>query len=150
MLFCLNPRANRRIEKMPPFLFLKRCFYRFFATLLVFHGFLQLFINHYRWMRLILFWHSEWRVKVQKSKRDKTTISLILRRDRSKSLESRPLVLSSLSYLLFFFYLRSDSQKTTNKARYDAICVQECPNFNTFGVTGFTANVLRAPGCTVK
>ena len=29
----------------------------------------------------------------------------------------------------FFYYLRSDSQQTTNKARYDAICVQECPNF---------------------
>ena len=29
----------------------------------------------------------------------------------------------------FFYYLRSDSQQTTKKARYDAICVQECPNF---------------------
>ena len=55
MLFCLNPKANRKIEKMPPFLFLKRYFYSFFATLLVFHSFLQLFINHDRWMRLILF-----------------------------------------------------------------------------------------------
>ena len=33
----------------------------------------------------------------------------------------------------FFYYLRSDSQQTTNKARYDAICVQECPNFNIWG-----------------
>ena len=30
----------------------------------------------------------------------------------------------------FFYYLRSDSQQTTNKARYDAISVQECPNLN--------------------
>ena len=30
----------------------------------------------------------------------------------------------------FFYYLRSDSQQTTNKARYDAICMPECPNFN--------------------
>lgn len=55
MLFCFNLKANRRIEEMPPFLFLKRGFYRFFATLLVFHSYLQLFINHGRWMRLILF-----------------------------------------------------------------------------------------------
>ena len=33
----------------------------------------------------------------------------------------------------FFYYLRSDSQQTTKKARYDAICVQECPNFNIWG-----------------
>ena len=32
-----------------------------------------------------------------------------------------------------FYYLRSDSQQTTNKARYDAICVQECLNFNIWG-----------------
>ena len=40
----------------------------------------------------------------------------------------------SLSLVYCFFnYLRSDSQQTTNKARYDAICVQECPNFNIWG-----------------
>ena len=33
----------------------------------------------------------------------------------------------------FFYYLRSDSQQTTNKARYDAICVQQCPNVNIWG-----------------
>ena len=33
----------------------------------------------------------------------------------------------------FFYYPRSDSQQTTKKARYDAICVQECPNFNIWG-----------------
>ena len=33
----------------------------------------------------------------------------------------------------FFYYLRSDSQQTTNKAGYDAICVQECLNFNIWG-----------------
>ena len=33
----------------------------------------------------------------------------------------------------FFYYLRSNSQQTTNKARYDAICVQECSNFNIWG-----------------
>ena len=38
----------------------------------------------------------------------------------------------SLGYW-FFYYLRSDSQQTTNKARYDAICVQECPNVNIWG-----------------
>ena len=39
----------------------------------------------------------------------------------------------SLVYCFFFYYLRSDSQQTTTKARYDAICVQECPNFNIWG-----------------
>ena len=39
----------------------------------------------------------------------------------------------SLVYCFFFYYLRSDSQQTTNKARYDAICVQGCPNFNIWG-----------------
>ena len=33
----------------------------------------------------------------------------------------------------FFYYLRCDSQQTTNKARYDTIFVQECPNFNIWG-----------------
>ena len=33
----------------------------------------------------------------------------------------------------FFYYLRSDSQQTTKKAHYDAICVQEFPNFNISG-----------------
>ena len=33
----------------------------------------------------------------------------------------------------FFYYLRSDSQQTTTKARYDAISVQECPNLNIWG-----------------
>ena len=39
----------------------------------------------------------------------------------------------SVVYCFFFNYLRSDSQQTTSKARYDAICVQECPNFNIWG-----------------
>ena len=29
----------------------------------------------------------------------------------------------------FFYYLRSDSQQSTNKARYDAICVQDMSEF---------------------
>jgi len=32
-----------------------------------------------------------------------------------------------------FCCLRFDSQRTTNKAHYNAICVQECLNFNTWG-----------------
>ena len=34
----------------------------------------------------------------------------------------------SLVYWVFY-YLRSDSQQTTNKARYDAICVQDMSKF---------------------
>ena len=46
MLFCFNPKANPRIEEIQQFLFFKRSFYKFFSTLLVFHTYLELFINH--------------------------------------------------------------------------------------------------------
>ena len=49
------------------------------------------------------------------------------RYDRSKSLKSRLFVLSSSSSFLIFCYLCCDSQQTTNKARYNALCVKECP-----------------------
>ena len=51
--FWLDPKANPRIKKIQQFLFFKRCFYKFFSTLLVFHSYLELFINHDQWMRLI-------------------------------------------------------------------------------------------------
>ena len=45
-----------------------------------------------------------------------------------------PIFSLSLVYRFFFFYyLRSDFQQTRNKARYDAMCVQECPNLNIWG-----------------
>ena len=53
MLFCSNPKANPRIEEIQQFLFSKRCFYKFSSTLLVFHSYLELFMNHDQWMRLI-------------------------------------------------------------------------------------------------
>ena len=40
MLFCFNPEENPRIEEIRQFLFFKRCFYKFFSTLLVFHSYL--------------------------------------------------------------------------------------------------------------
>ena len=46
MLFCFNSKSNPRIEEIQQFLFFKRCFYKFFSTLLVFHSYLELFINH--------------------------------------------------------------------------------------------------------
>ena len=52
MLFCFNPKANPRIEKTQQFIFFKRCFYKFFSTLLAFHSYLELFINHNQWMLL--------------------------------------------------------------------------------------------------
>ena len=42
MLFCFNPKANPRIEKIQQFLIFKRCFFKNFSTLLVFHSYLQL------------------------------------------------------------------------------------------------------------
>ena len=53
MLFCFNPKANCRIEKIQKFLFFKRCFCKFFPTPLMFHRYLELFINHDQWMRLM-------------------------------------------------------------------------------------------------
>ena len=56
------------------------------------------------------------------------------RTPRISSMQWKEWMLVSLSLVYwFFYYLRSDSQQTTNKARYDAICVQECPNFNIWG-----------------
>ena len=51
-LFCFNPKGNPRIEEIQQSLFFKRCFCKFFSTLLVFHSCLELFINHDEWMRL--------------------------------------------------------------------------------------------------
>ena len=50
----------------------------------------------------------------------------------------------------FFYYLRSDSQQTKNKARYDAICVQECPNFNIWGYLPLENKIhIFAPPCNI-
>ena len=46
LLCCSNPKANPRIEEIQQCLFFERCFYKFFSTLLVFHSYLELFINH--------------------------------------------------------------------------------------------------------
>ena len=51
--------------------------------------------------------------------------------------------------VLVICYLRSDFRQTANKARYDATV---CKNVRIliFGASGSAANVLRAPGSTVK
>ena len=53
MLFCFKAKENPRIEKIQQFQFLKRSYYTFFSTLLMFHSYLDLFINHDQWVRLI-------------------------------------------------------------------------------------------------
>ena len=64
----------------------------------------------------------------------KSTQCWLQRTPRIASVQWKEWMLVSLSLVYwFFYYLRSDSQQTTNKARYDAICVQECPNFNIWG-----------------
>ena len=60
------------------------------------------------------------------SRSHKTTISFILRRDRSESLKRSPSRSFFVVQFTGFYTLRSDSQQTTNKVGYDAICVQEC------------------------
>ena len=64
----------------------------------------------------------------------KSTKCGLQRTPRIASVQWKEWMLVSLSLVYwFFYYLRSDSQQTTNNARYDAICVQECPNFNIWG-----------------
>ena len=48
--FASIQKYGPRIQKIQQFLFFKRCFYKFFSTLLVFHSYLELFINHNQWM----------------------------------------------------------------------------------------------------
>ena len=63
-----------------------------------------------------------------------------------RGLQVPPLIIESV---LVICYLRSDSRQTANKARYDATV---CKNVRIliFGASGSAANVLRAPGSTVK
>ena len=54
MLFCLNPKANPRLEKNSNNVyFLNSVFISLFSILLVIHSYLELFTNHDQWMRLI-------------------------------------------------------------------------------------------------
>ena len=52
MHFCFNPKAKPSVEKIQQFQSFKRCF-MFFSTLLVFHNYLELFINQDQWIHLI-------------------------------------------------------------------------------------------------
>ena len=80
----------------------------------------------------------------------KSTKCGLQRTPRIASVQWKEWMLVSLSLVYwFFYYLRSDSQQTTNNERYDAICVQECPNFNIWGY-GLRSKRFEAPGFAVK
>ena len=81
--------------------------------------------------------------------RPKFTVEISIHGCKKPGRRNRSFQMVECSHVrMVFYYLRSDSQQTTNKARYDAICVQECPNL-IFGATGSAANVFRAPGPTI-
>ena len=108
---------------MQQFLFFKRCFYKFSSTVLVFRSYLELYINHDQWMRLIFdsvndvlrFKGSNTarprflsRHEVTDPKVWKVTLSFFLRR--------------LIQWVFTIFVPFATKQQL--KARYDANCVQ--------------------------
>ena len=96
MLFRCNPKASPRIKIIQQFLFFKR-FYKFFSTLLVFHSYLELFID------LINIDTVTCQGSKDKTRQDHYFFHTMMR--QIKSLKSRPLFLSSSSGLLVFTIL---------------------------------------------
>ena len=155
MLFYFNPKANLR--KYSNFYFLKRCFYKFFSTLLVFHSYLELFINHNHTGRSI----SEFKnyLTVNHGLHDvdkkfgiqKFTVEISIHRCKKPGRRNRSFQMVECSHVRMVFYcLRSVSQQTTNKASYDAQSVCKDVRILILGAMGSAANILRAPGSTVK
>ena len=147
MLFCFNSKANPRIGKIQQFIFFKRSFYKFFSTLLAFHSYLELFISHNQWMlegdrtgrsvsefKNYLTLNDGLHDVAKKIGIPKFTVEISIHGCKKPGRRNRSFQMVECSlFRMVFYYLRSDSQQTTNKARYDAICVQECPNFNIWG-----------------
>ena len=147
MLFCFNSKANPRIGKIQQFIFFKRSFYKFFSTLLAFHSYLELFISHNQWMlegdrtgrsvsefKNYLTLNDGLHDVAKKIGIPKFTVEISIHGCKKPGRRNRSFQMVECSHFrMVFYYLRSDSQQTTNKARYDAICVQECPNFNIWG-----------------
>ena len=115
MLFCLNPKENPWIEKMDQFLFFQRCLYKFFQHTTRVSQLSRVIYQSWS-MDAFNSWPSEWCFEVQRFKHGETTISFTPRCDRSKSLKSHPLVLSSSSSSMGLYYFRSVSLETTNKS----------------------------------
>ena len=163
MLFCFNPKASPRIEKIQQFLFFKRCFYKFFSTLLVFHSYLELFINHNQWMlegdrtgRSIFEFKNYLTVNhglpdvAKKFGIQQFTVEISIHRCKKPGRRSRSFQMVECSHVrMVFYYLRSVSQQTTNK---HVMTLSVCKNVRilVLGAMGSAANVLRAPGSTEK
>ena len=141
MLFCFNPKASPRIEKIQQFLFFKRCFYKFFSTLLVFHSYLELFINHNQWMlegdrtgRSIFEFKNYLTVNhglpdvAKKFGIQQFTVEISIHRCKKPGRRSRSFQMVECSHVRMVRFPANNKQ-----TRYDAICVQECPNFGTWG-----------------
>ena len=135
MLFCFNQKANRRLEETQQLLFFKTQFLKVFLHTPPVSQF-SIVIYHSLSVDAFNIWHSEWRVKVRRRVKNAARPRFLSRQDVTD-----PKVCEvTLSFFLlrlvnyFFYHLRSYSQQTINKARYDAICVYECPSFNIWGL----------------
>ena len=141
MLFCFNPRANPRIKEIQQFLFFKRCFYKFFSTLLVFHSYLELFINHNHTGRSI----SEFKnyLTVNHGLHDvdkkfgiqKFTVEISIHRckkpgRRNPQFPNGRVFACSDGFLLSSFRFPANNKQGK---LWRSVCVQGCPNFNTWG-----------------
>jgi len=104
----------------------------------VFHSYLELFINHNQWMlegdrtgRSISEFKNYLTVNhglldvAKKFGIQKFTLEISIHRCKKPGRRNRSFQMVECSHVrMDFYYLRSVSQQTTNKARYDAICVQ--------------------------
>ena len=139
MLFCFNPKANW--ENTQQFLFFKRCFYKFFSTLLVFHSYLELFINHNHTGRSI----SEFKnyLTVNHGLHDvdkkfgiqKFTVEISIHRckkpgRRNPQFPNGRVFACSDGFLLSSFRFPANNKQGK---LWRSVCVQGCPNFNTWG-----------------
>ena len=104
----------------------------------MFHSYLELFINHNQWMlegdrtgRSISEFKNYLTVNhglldvAKKFGIQKFTLEISIHHCKKPGRRNRSFQMVECSHVrMDFYYLRSVSQQTTNKARYDAICVQ--------------------------
>ena len=108
---------------MQQFLFFKRCFYKFSSTVLVFRSYLELYINHDQWMRLIFDTVND----VSRFKGSNTARPRFLSRHDVTDPKVWKVTLSFFLRRLIqwvFTIFVPFATKQQLKARYDANCVQ--------------------------
>ena len=157
MLFCFNPKANPRIEKTQQFIFFKRCFYKFFSTLLVFHSYLELFINHNQWMLLedrfpnLKIAEPKQRPTGRRQKiwHTKFTVEISIHGCKKPGRRNRSFQMVECSHfrMVFSIFVPIPSKQQTKHVTTLSVCKNV--RILIFGATGSAANVFRAPGPTI-